>query len=150
MNIKQALKRKNKLTKEISTEFEKLQRYNSVVEGTDRVYEPRQAMENYIRKTNDLIALKATIHAANAPVYDKIFRLSELKSVISNIKRLDCQSGIVHSRGGYGSADSTITMTTEVSIIERDQLVEKLEAEIEMLQDDLDRWNATTNIAWTE
>jgi hypothetical protein len=41
-------------------------------------------------------------------------------------------------------------MTAIVSIIERDQLVEKLEAEIEMIQDDLDRWNATTEIDWTE
>ena len=150
MNIKQALKRKNKLVKEISSEFEKLQKYNSVVEGMERVYEPQQAMDNYIRKTNQLIALKTAVHRANAPVYDKIFRLAELKSVISQVKRLDCQSGTVHSRGGYGSPSETIVMTAIVSIIERDQLVEKLEAEIEMIQDDLDRWNATTEIDWTE
>jgi uncharacterized protein (UPF0335 family) len=150
MNIKQALKRKNKLVKEISSEFEKLQKYNSVVEGMERVYEPQQAMDNYIRKTNQLIALKTAVHRANAPVYDKIFRLAELKSVISQVKRLDCQSGTVHSRGGYGTPSETIVMTAIVSIIERDQLVEKLEAEIEMIQDDLDRWNATTEIDWTE
>jgi hypothetical protein len=150
MNIKQALKRKNKLVKEISTEFEKVQKYNSVVDGTERVYDPRHAMDNYIRKTNSLIELKTAIHKANAPVYDKIFRLSELKSVISQIKRLDCQSGTVHSRGGYGTPSETIEMTAIVSIIERDQTVEKLEAEIEMIQDDLDRWNATTEIDWTE
>jgi hypothetical protein len=150
MNIKQALKRKNKLVKEISSEFEKLQKYNSIAEGMERVYDPQQAMDNYIRKTNQLIALKTAVHRANAPVYDKIFRLAELKSVISPVKRLDCQSGTVHSRGGYGSPSETIVMTAIVSIIERDQLVEKLEAEIEMIQDDLDRWNATTEIDWTE
>lgn len=150
MNIKQALKRKNKLVKEVSTEFEKLQKYNSVVDGVERVYSPRQAMDNFIAKTNSLIALKTAIHLANAPVYDKIFRLSELKSVVSHFKRLDCQHGIIHSRGSYGSPDSSITMSAEVSIIERDQMIEKLEAELEMLQEDLDRWNATTDIDWTE
>ena len=151
MNIKQALKRKNKLIKEISVEFSKLQKYNSVAEGTDRVYNPRSAMDGYIRKTASLIALKTAIHRANTPVYDKIFRLSELKSIISQIRGLDCQSGVVHSRNPYSSApDSAITYTAEVSIIERDQIVEKLEAELEMLQDDLDRWNATADIDWIE
>jgi len=40
MNIKQALKRKNKLVKEISSEFEKLQKYNSIADGMERVYDP--------------------------------------------------------------------------------------------------------------
>lgn len=35
-------------------------------------------------------------------------------------------------------------------LIEKDQLVEKLEAEIEMIQEDLDRWNAITEIDWSE
>jgi hypothetical protein len=150
MNIKQALKRKNKLVKEIAVEFERIQRYNSVMEGTDRVYDPRLAMDNYIRKTNSLIALKTAIHQANAPMYDRIFRLSELKSVISKMKGVDCNHGPVHSRGGYGTPSETIQMAAVIQVIERDQIVEKLEAEIEMIQEELDRWNINTDIDWTE
>ena len=150
MNIKQALKRKNKLVKEISTELERVQRYNSVIAGMERVYDPRQAFDNYMRKSNSLIALKTAIHQANAPMYDRIFRLSELKSLISRIKSLDCNHGPVHNRGGYGTPSETIQMEAIISLIERDQLVEKLEAEIEMIQEELDRWNAITDIDWTE
>lgn len=150
MNIKQALKRKNKLVKEISTELERVQRYNSVIAGTERVYDPRNAFENYVRKSNSLISLKTAIHQANAPMYDRIFRLSELKSLISRVKGIDCAHGPVHNRGGYGTPSETIQMDAVISMIERDQLVEKLEAEIEMIQDELDRWNAVTDIDWTE
>jgi len=150
MNIKQALKRKNKLVKEISVEFERIQKYNSVITGTDRIYDPRLAMDNYIRKTNSLISLKNAIHQANAPMYDKIFRLSELKSVISKLKVLDCNHGPIHSRGGYGTASETMQFDAIIQVIERDLIVEKLEAELDMIQEVLDRWNTNTDINWTE
>jgi hypothetical protein len=150
MTVKQALKRKNKLVKEISTELERVQSYNSVIAGTERVYDPRQAFDNYIRKSNLLIALKTAIHQANAPMYDRIFRLSELKSLISRIRGLSCNHGPVHNRGGYGTPSETVQMDAVIMLIERDQLVEKLEAEIEMIQEDLDRWNAITEINWSE
>jgi hypothetical protein len=150
MNIKQALKRKNKLVKEISVEFDRVQRYNSVMDGTERVYDPRLAMDNYVRKTNSLIALKTAIHQANAPMYDRIFRLSELKSVISKMKGVDCNHGPVLSRGGYGTPSETHQIVAVIQVIERDQIVEKLEAEIEMIQEELDRWNVITEINWSE
>lgn len=150
MTVKQALKRKNKLVKEISTELERVQSYNSVIAGIERVYDPRHAFDNYMRKSNSLIALKTAIHRANAPMYDRIFRLSELKSLISRIKDLDCNHGPVHNRGGYGTQSETVQMDAVIMLIEKDQLVEKLEAEIEMIQEDLDRWNAITEIDWSE
>lgn len=150
MNIKQALKRKNKLVKEIQTEWMKVQRYNSVVEGTDRVYNPREAYDNYVAKVESLISLKNAIHQANRPVYNSIFKLSELKSMAQQVKNLDCEAGQIHQRGGYGSPDSMITKTAEISIVERDRLVENLEAEIEKLQDELDRHNSLVEIDWKE
>ena len=150
MNIKQALKRKNKLAQEIKTEWMKVQRYNSVIEGTDRVYEPRQAFDNYLAKVQKLVELKTAIHRANQSVYGMIFRLSELKSLIGQVRSLDCEAGQVYQRGGYGTQDSTITKIAAISIVERDQMVEKFEAEIEKIQDELDRHNALTEIDWTE
>jgi hypothetical protein len=150
MNIKQALKRKNKLVQEIKTEFSKVQRYNSVIEGTERVYDPRQAYDNYVAKVEALISLKTAIHRANQTVYAQIFKLSELKSAISQIRGLDCEAGQVYQRGGYGTQDSTIVKQAEITVIERDRLVANMEAEIEKLQEELDRHNALTEIDWSE
>lgn len=150
MNIKQALKRKNKLTNEIKQEFSKVQRYNSVVEGIERVYDPRMAYDNYISKVESLISLKTAIHRANQPVYDMIFRLSELKSMIQQIKGLDCEAGQVYQRGGYGTPDSTITKNAAISVIEKDQMIAKIEAQIEQIQDELDRHNSLVEIDWQE
>lgn len=150
MNIKQALKRKNKLTNEIKQEFSKVQRYNSVVEGIERVYDPRMAYDNYISKVESLISLKTAIHRANQPVYDMIFRLSELKSMIQQIKGLDCEAGQVYQRGGYGTPDSTITKNAAISVIEKDQMIAKIEAQIEQIQDELDRHNSLVEIDWRE
>lgn len=150
MNIKQALKKKNKLAAEIKTELQKFSRYNSVVEGTERIYNPRQAFESYQRKINSLISLKTAIHKANVPVYDKIFRLSELKSMIQQLRGISCESGTIHQRGGYGTPDSTVLMSADMTVLERDQLIEKLDTDIEFIQEELDTHNATTLIDWSE
>jgi hypothetical protein len=150
MNIKQALKRKNKLVQEIKTEFQKVQRYNSIIDGTERVYDPRIAYDNYVKKTEALISLKSAIHRANLPVYNQIFKLSELKSMVQYVKGLDCEAGQVFQRGGYGTADSTITKFAAISIVERDTIVANFESEIEKLQDELDRHNALVEIDWME
>lgn len=150
MNIKQALKKKNKLTQEIRNEFSRVQQYNSVVEGVDRVYDPAVALNNYYNKVDALIRLKTAIHEANVKVYSKIFRLSELKSMVSQLRGLDCTAGQVYQRGGYGTADSTINKTAILSVLERDQTIEKLESEIEALQEELDFHNVSAEISWTE
>ena len=150
LSVKQGLKRKAKLIQEIKAEFSKVHRYNSVIEGSQRVYDPMQAMNAYFEKTESLIKLKAAIHKANLPVYDKIFRLSELKSIVSNIRSLDCEAGPVYQRGGYGTPDSTIQKTAVITIHDKDHQIEELEKQIDELQDALDTHNATTFIDWTE
>ena len=143
MNIKQALKKKNLLVNEIKQELSKVQTYNSVEVGSRRPYEPKTSLESYVNKTNELIALKVAIHKANAPVYDKIFRLSELKSMVKYVNSLNCNEGKEVNRYGVGEPR---VMEAVIGIVERDEMVKNMEDEINKIQDELDYFNNVTNL----
>jgi hypothetical protein len=143
MKVKQALKYKKKLATKMNQEFVRVNMYNSVEEGTTRVYDVKEAMQNWLKMGEELVELKTKIHLANAPVYGKIFRMSELKSQLSNLRQLDCVDGKHFDRYGRGEA---IIKTAEISVLERDEMVLKIEEEIERLQEELDEHNATTSI----
>jgi hypothetical protein len=143
MKVKQALKYKKKLATKMNQEFVRVNMYNSVEEGTTRVYDVKEAMQNWLKMGEELIELKTKIHLANAPVYGKIFRMSELKSQLSNLKQLDCVDGKYFDRYSRGES---VVKTAEISVLERDQMVSTIEEEIERLQEELDEHNATTSI----
>jgi hypothetical protein len=144
MNIKQALKEKNKLAKKVTDLMDRTNRNNSMDEGAVRSYDPKESLEQALQMVDDLVNLKTKMHMANAEVYDKIFRMSEYKSLVKYLKTLNCSQGtIVTSRYGDSTARQMTTVITEV---ERDALVEKYETLIDNLQTELDMHNATTQI----
>ena len=143
MKVKQALKYKKKLASKMNQEFSKVQMYNSVEEGSARVYDVVESMRNWLTMSEELVELKTKLHVANAPVYGKIFRMSELKSQLSNLKQLDCVDGKHFDRYGRGEA---VVKTAKISVLEKDQMVLTIEEEIERLQEELDEHNATTSI----
>ena len=144
MNIKQALKEKNKLAKKVTDLMDRTNRNNSMDEGAVRSYDPKESLEQALQMVEDLVNLKTKMHMANAEVYDKIFRMSEYKSLVKYLKALNCSQGtIVTSRYGDSTARQ---MTTVISEVERDSLVEKYETLIDNLQTELDTHNATTQI----
>jgi hypothetical protein len=144
MTIKQALKEKNRLIKAIDDEFKKVYSYNSIDEGNSRPYSTVDSLSNIMTLEEGLIDLKTKIHRANIGVYDKIFRLSELKSLAKKLSQINCDEGKVTDRYLRG-AEPTIK-TAEISIVERDVRVKSIEEEIERLQEELDNHNATTSI----
>ena len=143
MNIKQALKKKNKLVGLINEEFHKASQYNVVDEGNPRPYSATEAIGKWMQLTNDLIVLKTQIHKANLPVYDKIFEMAELKNQVKHLKSLNCVSGIIHSRW---DTEKPVVKHAEINVVEKDSMVKNLEARIEVLQDELDKWNHDTLI----
>jgi hypothetical protein len=144
MNIKQALKKKNKLVGMITEEFYKASQYNVVDEGNPRPYSATESIGNWMKLTNDLIVLKTQIHKANLPVYDKIFELSELKSQVKLLKGLNCSSGKV--AGGRWGEGEPVIKHAEINIVEKDKMIKELESRIEKIQDELDQWNHNTLI----
>ena len=142
MNIKKALKEKNKLAKKITDLLERTNRFNSMDQGAVRSYDPNQSLEQAVDTMEKLISLKTQVHIANTMVFEKIFRMAEYKSFVKYLKSLNCTEGTMVQRS-YGDT-TTRHMTTVITEVQRDQMVENYETIIDQLQSDLDIYNATT------
>lgn len=144
MNIKQALKEKNKKAKKIIDLLDRTDKYNSMEEGGVRTYNPTESLEQSIETMEELITLKTRIHKANIEVYDNIFRMAEYKSFVKYLKNLNCEEGKI-TRTRFGDSAS-LNKTTIITERERDELVENYEKMIDDIQSELDEYNATTHI----
>jgi hypothetical protein len=78
-------------------------------------------------------------------VYNKIFEMSELKSLLKHLRGLDCGEGTVRKMMRY-SDETPMVKTTIIDVVRRNNLIELLEVKIERLQDELDVHNATKTI----
>jgi hypothetical protein len=142
MNVKQALKAKNKLVAEIKECYRILQTQNSIEEGNPRRYSVKKKLEDIAELTDELVQLKARLHRANVPVYDKIFQMAEIKGIIKELKKMDVSEGKQTER--YGSVVSV--KEVEMNVIERDAIIKQYEEHVEKLQNELDIHNSNTNI----
>jgi len=145
MTIKDGLKEKNKLAKKITDLMVRTEKYNSVDNGAVRSYNPEASLNQAIDVMEQLISLKTSIHAANIKVYDKIFRMAEYKSFVKWLKNMNCTEGtVVLSR--YGDV-SNRQLTTVITEVQRDQMIEHYESAIDALQSELDTHNVVTLLA---
>lgn len=144
MNIKQALKLKNKLIKSIGDNTKLLQQYNTVEVGNPRPYSPTILLGSITKTTTELVELKSKLHRANAPMFEKIFEMSELKSTIKAMQKLDCTEG-KSNRDRY-RMESELVLTSEISLVDRNEFIKKLEDRIEQIQDEMDVFNSNTEI----
>jgi hypothetical protein len=142
MNVKQALKVKNKLVTDLKTQFEILKKYNSIEEGNPRRYSMVDTLDKITTLSNELVELKAQIHRANQPVYDKIFALAELKGLVKELKKVPTEEGKINER--YGSVVSV--KEVELNVVDIQNKVNILTTKIEEIQNELDIHNANTNI----
>jgi hypothetical protein len=142
MNVKQALKQKNRLVTDLKAQYEILKKYNSIEEGNPRRYSMVEALDKITNLSNELVQLKAQIHRANQPVYDKIFELAELKGLVKELKKVPTEEGKVNER--YGSVVSV--KQVELNVVDIQHKVDVISVRIEELQNELDIHNANTNI----
>ena len=142
MNLTKALKAKKKLVKQVDEFYNRFLNSNSKEQDTLSVYNAEESYEKWIEATNELIALKTKIQLANAPIAHKIFQLGELKSQAAKLKRVETREGIWRDR----YSDKTVTYTAWMNQLSKDQMVEKLEEQIETLQEEIEAFNALTKI----
>lgn len=143
MNINKALKQKNQLIGEIKELKETISENNSIIVGNEREFDIFHLIEELDTKVAELVKLKSAIQKANVPILDKIYLLSETKSYINWLKSIPVESGKQKAR--YGDA---IEQTMEVVLNKKDvrETVKKLEKEISEFQDEVDTFNATTEV----
>jgi hypothetical protein len=141
MRLSKALKRKNALGRDIYTLQTRARKHNVVVEGNKRAYSVREIIEELESKTNELVELKTAIAKANEKIQSKIFRMNEIRIMISFYSSLDTKEGRSGSR-----FDTELVYTAEMGELELDAKIDELKKELENIQDDIDAHNMTTQI----
>jgi hypothetical protein len=145
MNLTKALKHKKKLVKQIDETFNRFQKYNSQnKENVGKGYSPEEAYSKWVDLTNELVELKTKIQNANAPIAGKIFRLGEVKNLISRLRGVDTKSGLVKE---YRHSDAApVQYVAYMDLFAKDNQITTWEQEIETLQEEIEAFNAITKI----
>ncbi len=143
MNLSKALSEKNRLTRKIREIQNKIEAHNSYIKGSTPVYEIKKLLSELDKSIKELIVLKTKINNANQPVQNQIFKLAELKSFATFLRKLKIKEGkILDERW-----NSEVTeWQSEFGTIDRDNLLENTEKEIDSIQVELDRFNFETKI----
>jgi len=144
MNLTKALKHKKKLVKQADEFYSRFSMYNSVEVGTAPSYDPQTMFDGWLKTTEELINLKAKIHQANVPIAEKIFRLGEIKNIISRMRGIDTKEGKMRNR--YSDNDKVIEYTAYVNLVNKDLQIKNYEEELEKLQEEIEAFNAVTKI----
>ena len=147
MKLSKALKEKNRIAGEL--DFLKIQLTQQNVRPSTQSFD-YQATDLYAQihaRLDELVKIKTAIARANVSVYDKIFRLAELKGLSSFLKELETKNGTFKESGsGYGTVYE-IEYVAQLKKKEVDTLVAATDAEIQTLQDELDEFNFTCSAA---
>jgi len=141
MTLAKALKQKNRLTQKISRLQQEIQRENSVRADDVRKINVEDLFEELEVKVKELIKLKIAIFVASTPMRENILKLSEIKSHIVFLQSINTTEGRVSD---YGEDAVEYTVIYDKLFI-REQ-VESCEQGIDEIQEELDKFNYTTEI----
>ena len=146
MKLNQALKVKNRLAGEVARLNQILYRENSRRNDNPSTVNREEVWNKIVTTSNDLGELKGRISTANVGIYAKLERMGELKARIASIISLPKRVGeeIVPLHGDR----QPLTYKWDAFITQEkvDVMVVDLQEQIEELQDDVDSYNATTEI----
>jgi len=145
MKLAKALKLKNKKVSEYNSTVEKMANSNTIEKDSKKHYNSKELSVLAESQMQNLIQLKTAIHNTSAPIREKIFRIGELKSYLGYINRLNTTEGVV--KQSYRGADSTpLVYVVDFSEAEKVAKAKEIQDQIEVLQEELDSFNATTNL----
>ena len=146
MKIAKALKLKNQLAGDVAQLKQRLTQQNSRATKQKFDYDNREVLTRLRAKIDELIKTKAAVAAANAEVYDKIFRLAELKGLVATLNGLDTKAGVFQEGRVFGEAAYEVEYVAQLGKVDVDKLVDECNTEIQALQDALDEFNFTRNV----
>lgn len=144
MKLAKALKLKNKILKEYNTTLSRTISSNCYDVDTKKVYNAAVLLEESIELRDKYVTLKAAIHTTSEPIRKKIFELGELKSFLSRINSLPTTEGVV-KESSYRN-DSVNTYAVDITEQQKQDLIKAVEDAIENIQEEIDQFNATTDL----
>jgi hypothetical protein len=140
VTLAKALKLKNRLAGRVTKLTQDIQTYNSVQDGAETV-DVRARFAERAAVVGQLADLKYAIFRANQPIQKAIFELAEKKAEVALLTALPTKHGVY--KEGYPTGGD-VTYVAQLRKADVDDMVAKLEAEIDRLQDRLDTFNHTT------
>ena len=145
MKLSQALKEKNRLAGDVARLKIRLNEQNSRPVTQPFDYVTPDLWLELRRKVDQLVRVKAAIGRANGQVYERVFRLAELRGLMSWLAELPTKHGKYLESAGYRES-TEVEYHAQLRKAEVDKITGELEAEAAELQDALDRFNATCEL----
>ena len=146
MNLAQALKQKNRLAGELVRQQQILQRENARRSDSMSTVDRSEVFEKILSLSDQLGELKGKITQANVNIYPALERMAELKSRISFVQSLPKREGEEITSVGYNQEKLTYKWDSFITQEKCDEMVAELQEQINDLQDEVDTYNATTEI----
>ena len=151
MNIAQGLKEKNRATGRISTLQKQIQKLNVYRKDRPVDYSSKELLIELQSEWAFLIDLKSKIAKANVGVSEKLITPTEAKAELSFWNDMVIYSGAAETHTSeavrYGSEENVVVTTvSEITSLEVNENIKKAQMNIDNIQDEIDAYNATTQI----
>jgi hypothetical protein len=146
MNLSQALKQKNRLAGELVRQQQILQRENARRSDSVSTVDREAVFEKILSLSEDLGELKGKITQANVNIYPALERMAELKARIAFIQGLQKREGPELSFVGRDQEKVEYQWDSFITQEKCDEMVADLQEQINDLQDEVDTYNATTEV----
>ena len=140
MNLRKALKEKNKVAGNLNHLFHRMRENNITEDGQSRPYNSKEVLSEINQEIDQLIELKVKLQLANTPILNDIYRVAELKVLIRQLRYMECNDSRKISSGIITYHIATIKAD------ERDQLIKSLEEDIEAIHERIDAFNFRTSL----
>ncbi|MEN9332949.1 MAG: hypothetical protein RLY35_129 [Bacteroidota bacterium] len=140
MNLRKALKEKNKVAGNLNHLFHRMRENNITEDGQSRPYNSKEVLREINQEIDQLVELKVKLQLANTPILNDIYRVAELKVLIRQLRYMECNDSRKISSGIITYHIATIKAD------ERDQLIKSLEEEIEAIHERIDAFNFRTSL----
>jgi hypothetical protein len=146
MKLAKALKLKNQLAGQIANLKETLKTQNCRPAKQPFDYDNQDLWRQLRTTVDELVRVKTIIAVANISIYDRVFRLAELKGLIASLGTLETKQGTFNENEGYRGAANPVEYRSQLSRQDLDRLIVELQAEVRDIQDTLDEFNATQGV----
>ena len=141
ISLAKALKLKNRIAGRVAQISQDIKTYNSRQEGAEVIDIQRRWAERAALVAR-LVDLKSAISQANGPVQRVIYTLAESKALMALLNELNTQHGAVSQY----HIQAPIHFVAQIRKEQVDQERRRLEREVDVLQEQLDRFNQLTTI----
>lgn len=143
VSLAYALKAKNRLVKRIAELEKRIRAHNMVNANSQRPFDLDALLEELQAEVEKLVQVKSAISAANAPIQENIYRLAELRGLAAYYQSIETENPYAYAMYASGNV---VEMDIHFGPERLAKLTEETEARIDEVQDEIDRFNAKTEI----